>query len=378
MAERRSDEHIEQVDRRRTGCVRGCVVPQGGKLRSVPDFSVRILADDLSGAADCAASFTGAAGPIALLLRGDGRGEVQFALDADTRALDPTVAAKRWQELGIASASDRDSMVFKKIDSTLRGNIAPELRALLDAMPHVNMVVVAPAFPEQGRTVVNGRLYVRGEETNISLAGIGEVIRSASDRPRSLVLGDATEQSDLEGLVEGMGGPDATTLWVGSSGLARALAGAAPTKIEAGTLARPMLIVVGSFSPVAQRQVAAFAREYPASVVKPGAARATLATRGVALVHLPFEASAQASREKIAALAGSVRDAAAACATLVMTGGDTARAMLDALEVEELFIEGELEAGIAVSAPVEPHAFRAVMKAGAFGDDDTLLRVAAA
>ena len=344
-------------------------------MRSVP---LLILADDLSGAADCAASFTGAMGPISLLLRGDGRGEVQFALDADTRAMDASGAAKRWQELGIASAADRGSMVFKKIDSTLRGNIAPELRALLEEMPHVNMVVVAPAFPEQGRTVVNGRLYVRGEETSMSLAGIGEVIRGAADRPRSLILGDATEQSDLEGLVEGMGGPDATTLWVGSSGLARALAGAPPAKVEAAMLDKPMLIVVGSFSPVAQRQVEAFARGNPSSVVKAPNARKAMAAHGMALVHLPFEASTQASRENIAALAGSVREAAAACATLVMTGGDTARAMLDALGIEELFIEGELEPGIAVSAPVEPHGFRAVLKAGGFGDDDTLSRIASA
>jgi uncharacterized protein YgbK (DUF1537 family) len=342
-------------------------------MRPVP---LRILADDLSGAADCAASFTGAMGPISLLLRGDGRGEVQFALDADTRALDPSHAAKRWQALGIASAADRESMVFKKIDSTLRGNIAPQLRALLEEMPHVNMVVVAPAFPEQGRTVVNGRLYVRGEDTNISLAGIGDVIRGATDRPRSLILGDATEQADLEGLVEGMGGPDATTLWVGSSGLARALAGTPPTKIEGATLAKPMLVVVGSFSPTARAQVEAFKAANPSSVVGPAAARRAMASHGVALAHLPFEESPTASRDNIAALAGSVRDAAAACATLVMTGGDTARAMLDALGVEELFIEGELEPGVAVSAPVEPHGFRAVLKAGAFGDADTLLRIA--
>ena len=75
-------------------------------------------------------------------------------------------------------------------------------------------------------------------------------------------------------------------------------------------------------------------------------------------------------------LARALLDAAAVCGTLVMTGGDTARAMLDVMGVDELFIEGELEAGVAVSAPVEPHGFRAVLKAGAFGDDETLLRIA--
>jgi uncharacterized protein YgbK (DUF1537 family) len=347
-----------------------------GKLSSVP---IRILADDLSGAADCAASFTGAAGPMSLLLRGDGRGEVQFALDADTRATDAASAARRWKALGEASSADRRSLLFKKIDSTLRGHIAPELCALLDGMPHVSMVVVAPAFPEQGRTYVNGRLYVHGEATNVSLAAIGEVIRAAADHPRALVLGDATEQADLAGLVEGMGGPDAGTLWVGSSGLARALAGAPPTKIDAADLAAPMLIVVGSFSPVARAQVEAFARERGESVATPSTAAGVMRTTGLALVHLPFdEAPTEGSRDKALALAASLREAARRCGTLVATGGDTARAMLEALGVEEIFIEGELEPGLAVSAPVEPHGFRAVLKAGGFGDNDTLLRIAAA
>lgn len=336
---------------------------------------VRILADDLSGAADCAASFTGAVGPISLLLEGDGRGEVQFALDADTRAGDAPRAEARWRQLGIASAADRNSILFKKIDSTLRGHIAQELCALLDSMPHVNMIVVAPAFPAQGRTVVNGRLFVHGKETGASLASIGAVIRAAADRPRALILGDAVEQGDLEGLVEGMGGPDAATLWVGSSGLARALAGAPPAQIDASSLEKPMLVVVGSHSEAARAQVEAFARFRPDCVVDAAGAREALKRSGVALVHLPFNAP-QASRGTVEALAAGLRDAARQCRTLVMTGGDTARAMLEALGVGEIFIEGELEPGIAVSAPVESHGFRAVLKAGAFGDEETLLRIA--
>lgn len=344
-------------------------------MRSVPDFGVRILADDLSGAADCAASFTGAAGPIALLLRGDGRGEVQFALDADTRALDAPQAAQRWTELGMASSADRGTMVFKKVDSTLRGHVAQELRALLDNMPHVNMVVVAPAFPEQGRTVVNGRLYVRGEATNVSLAPIGDVIRTAADRPRSLILGDATEQADLEGLVQGMGGPDAATLWVGSSGLARALAGTPPAIVETEALRRPMLVVVGSYSKIARAQVEALRAAHPECVVAAADAKRAMTAHGVALVHLSFDHASEPSRGNITALAARLRDAASACGTLVMTGGDTARAMLEALGVDEIFIEGEIAPGIAVSAPVDPHGFRCVIKAGGFGDERTLTRL---
>jgi uncharacterized protein YgbK (DUF1537 family) len=74
------------------------------------------------------------------------------------------------------------------------------------------------------------------------------------------------------------------------------------------------------------------------------------------------------------ALAEALRDLARRARTLVMTGGDTARAMLAALGVDALTIEGELEPGISVSAPVEGHGFRAVLKAGGFGDNGVFLR----
>jgi len=45
--------------------------------------------------------------------------------------------------------------------STLRGNIAAEFRALLDAWPEAVLVYV-PAYPKLGRTVRNGELYVDG------------------------------------------------------------------------------------------------------------------------------------------------------------------------------------------------------------------------
>src|ERR1017187_6207270 len=53
-------------------------------------------------------------------------------------------------------------LIYKKTDSTLRGNIAPELRALLELIPCRSMVY-APAYPEMGRTVRRGRLFVGGE-----------------------------------------------------------------------------------------------------------------------------------------------------------------------------------------------------------------------
>ncbi|WP_223635247.1 four-carbon acid sugar kinase family protein [Planococcus sp. 4-30] len=50
---------------------------------------------------------------------------------------------------------------YKKIDSTLRGSVAAELKAMQDATA-LDAILVAPAFPSMGRTVEGGKLYING------------------------------------------------------------------------------------------------------------------------------------------------------------------------------------------------------------------------
>ena len=68
-------------------------------------------------------------------------------------------------------AGRRDGTVFKKIDSTFRGPIASELAALLEAM-QASTVLVCPAFPAQGRTVLNGMLLVDGVPAHETPVGL--------------------------------------------------------------------------------------------------------------------------------------------------------------------------------------------------------------
>lgn len=51
--------------------------------------------------------------------------------------------------------------MIKKIDSTLRGNIGAEIEALMKACG-ITGAVVAPAFPQAGRTTVAGECWVNG------------------------------------------------------------------------------------------------------------------------------------------------------------------------------------------------------------------------
>ena len=52
--------------------------------------------------------------------------------------------------------------VYKKIDSTLRGNVGAEIEAVMEAAGS-EAAILAPAFPEYGRTTVEGIHYVNGQ-----------------------------------------------------------------------------------------------------------------------------------------------------------------------------------------------------------------------
>lgn len=80
-------------------------------------------------------------------------------------AVDQSLAALRWLQ-----ASGARQIVFKycsTFDSTRHGNIGPVAEALAEALA-CRGVVVCPAFPENGRTVYQGHLFVGDRPLNES------------------------------------------------------------------------------------------------------------------------------------------------------------------------------------------------------------------
>ena len=59
------------------------------------------------------------------------------------------------------SLKSRRRHIYKKLDSTLRGNVAEELRAVQKVF-RPDLVLIAPAFPKMNRTTVQGHHYVQG------------------------------------------------------------------------------------------------------------------------------------------------------------------------------------------------------------------------
>ena len=120
--------------------------------------SMFILADDLSGAADCAVGGVRAGLSSVVLLDDSACEPAQvIAIDADSRHRSPPVSravnAALWR-----SHSAPGRLFYKKIDSTLRGNFATDMSALAGA----GVAIVAPAFPASGRTTREGRVFVNG------------------------------------------------------------------------------------------------------------------------------------------------------------------------------------------------------------------------
>jgi D-threonate/D-erythronate kinase len=381
---------------------------------------VGIIADDLTGAADTGVQLARAGYRTAVAFRDAPIPPAEdldaVALDTDSRAMPAGFAAKRVLEAGRAVRDAR--IVYKKLDSTLRGPIAAELAAALGASGR-GRAVVAPAFPAAGRTTVDGVQLVRGvpvHETEakddprtpvreghvptllaaafpsvVSLSA-GDLADPAAVR-RALedavcVVADAARDEDLEALVRAVPDPS-EVLWAGSAGLAVALGRVYPGP-RAGktppppTPAHRVLVVVGSLSGVARGQLRSLEEHGCAAVPVRGSGadgealgRAREALSGGACVAL-CSADDRTSSDA-GDVVGALAEVAGALAgeglfdALVLTGGDTAVGVARRLGAVGVRLEGEVEPGIPVGTLIGPSPYQVVTKAGAFGEPGTLV-----
>lgn len=254
-------------------------------------MEIAIIADDLTGAADSGVQLASSGYRTAVVFWGVPVPPAEdldaAALDTDSRSLPAGFAAKRVVEAGHAVRDAR--VVYKKIDSTLRGPISAEIAAALGASRRIK-AVVAPAFPSVGRTTEDGVLLVDGEpvhetgfahdpytpvfESHIpsllseafsSVASLsvsrireGQPVSDALDNADCLVA-DTESDEDLEALVRAVADPS-SVLWVGSAGLARAFGRVYPgphdnALSETPAPASRALVVVGSVNEVAREQL---------------------------------------------------------------------------------------------------------------------------
>lgn len=314
-----------------------------------------IIADDLTGANATGilvsrrgfrtASLTSLAWP-----EGGLEGYDCAVINTESRAL-PAAAAfdrvARAARLIVGNGGGRP--VGKRIDSTLRGNLGPELEAVLEVLGPGSVAVVTGAFPASGRTTVAGNHYVHGvllAETQVrhdplcpvteshvptllrgqtglpvgllpltDVQGGGEAVAVALRRLAGagvrLVCADAVTDADIDALGVGMARSELTCVAADPGPLTAAYAGAllprgaADSPASSGAApehyspADPrVLVVAGSVTSLSHQQFDLLAQEPDVRLLPvdagalgagPGPAEAEIARVLAALADLPPE-----------------------------------------------------------------------------------------
>lgn len=363
---------------------------------------VVIIADDLTGACDAAVHFAAAGLATYIGLHYDDQPPPDWeawAINTDTRCSGSNEAAAR---VSFACESARRlgaAVIVKKIDSTMRGNVAAEIEAAR-AVFQPRITLLAPAFPALGRIVRSGSIFIEGggapiaigerlpglryailpapREQDVRLRWRDAIARAAEER-LDILIPDTESERDLRLVAEAAAEIDGILL-AGSGGLTKAIAStlgsAGRTAAPLAGVRRPVLICAGSDHGATLRQLKHVETQEHALFTKAGPegyrhANAALAQgRNVVLLLERSHLDAAVLREFAETLRIDL------CGALLLTGGDTAMHVLDALGAKTICCRSEILPGLPEGEILGGAAdgLLLVTKSGAFGAPDALSR----
>lgn len=170
--------------------------------------NIGIVADDLTGADDTSLQFHLRGANTQILLDysvlPENRNNTQvWAIPTETRNIDAPTAYEKVKQATKVLAEDLNVEYFyKKMDSTLRGHVAVEALAMLEALDW-DAAVIIPAFPQEGRTTIGGYHLLKGipiERTELARDPRFPIYESHI--PTILKNELNNEQDELVGLIE--------------------------------------------------------------------------------------------------------------------------------------------------------------------------------
>ena len=244
--------------------------------REPAPFRIGVVADDLTGALDAGAGFAKAGMRVRVPLGPVGAALPPHAIaDADVIVINTASREGTAEDAhALARAATLSllrsgvTLLYKKVDSVLRGHPGPELAGMLSPLPPGTRALVAPAFPAQGRVTVGGVQLIHG--TPAPMYG-GRLRDAFVDAAAACDFHDAVDETALREIAE-QGVDDGVRVWVGTAGLAAELV---PALIEKGLHfsghegesdevgpwheGRSVVVVAGSVHPTTVAQVAALA-----------------------------------------------------------------------------------------------------------------------
>ncbi|WP_321340222.1 four-carbon acid sugar kinase family protein [Breoghania sp.] len=336
-----------------------------------------IIADDLTGALDSSVAFARHGFRVLCALSPERFSDALdkapdvISVSTNSREIPEIEAVQRLEEILTGMRNDpgfRDAIIFKKIDSRLKGHVSAELKALTGESASL---LVCPAIPRLGRLVKKGTVCGAGVETPIDVA------KTAGCPPSAVP--DAASDVDIDAALDAALPDDGPApLLVGAAGLAEALArrfARTASQPEIASLPAPALFAIGSRDPVTVAQMAGL----DALPAPNGLVPATAGT-GAELEIVQMTAG----NEAIDSLAAS-RTFAEGIATLLerrppqallACGGETAAAIADRIGCGLLQVDGEVLPGLPVSRMLDGMpGLTFITKSGGFGAPDTLVKL---
>lgn len=370
-----------------------------------------VIADDLSGAAECASEFATQGLPTELELAQTGgpRDGGVLVWDLDAREVMQPLSPD------VIRALQQARRGFVKVDSLLRGRWADLVAAAVSGagLP----AVMCTALPRLGRAMREGcvdllpphpgesesppveycrasaiqKLAALGIRAGHLVPGSGDSLRDAllrGVRTQAVTVVDARSEQDLLHLAEALESLGFPYLAVGSAGLAGALArslGVPAWECVAPALPQRRTVLVGSLTLRAREQLnrLTLASGQPVRWWEPVRGMAPLAPSSAGQDPLQVYATGvpaaqgQGGRALTDAFVKAVLADLPPVNCFVATGGETARALCDALGASRMLVLGQVEQGVSLArVTLATNDVHLILKSGSFGDTDTLLRMA--
>ncbi len=273
--------------------------------------TVCIIADDLTGANDTALQFMLNNADTNILLNTENNvspTEYQqaWAISTESRNISPQDGfekVKTATEFFVQNLNP--DFFYKKIDSTLRGNIAVEIMSMLEVLKW-DAAVVIPAFPQEGRITVGGYHLLKGvpiERTEMArdphspiseshfptmlelqlgenlkdlvahiglktvLDGAGPILKELNDliaQGAKIIVADSVSTTDIEQIILAMGKSNYNILPVGTAAAGKVLSNVWFPKDEDSEILPvklpklPKFIVSGSATQITANQIDKF------------------------------------------------------------------------------------------------------------------------
>ena len=237
-----------------------------------------IIADDFTGANDTGVQLKkrGIKTNVILDTKNINDFSISYVIDTESRGLTEKDAYEKVKNQIKKLFTQDFELVYKKVDSTLRGNIVSEIKAV-DEEYKPELIIFAPAFPDIKRTTIDGiqklndvrivdtevakdpkkpvkedninKLLQKGFEEKIVHYGLNEIReKNISFKKGRVYTFDVENNEDMLKIVKSALDTGKRILWVGSAGMADSI-------LKVKKPFKPSLGVVGSISDISRQQL---------------------------------------------------------------------------------------------------------------------------